>query len=98
MAIVQRPTEAKVNQQHQLDALNELLADLGWDEGTRVRFKAIDEDTIVLMRLPATTPPPEGWAEHFAGKLTGVFGTHEENMRYLDEERMGWREDLEEQQ
>jgi hypothetical protein len=89
---VQQPGEAKVTQDHQIDALPELLVQLGWAEGTRVRFSVLENNTIVLMRLPPRTPPPENWAEYFAGGLTGVFGTHEENMRYLDELRGEWDE------
>jgi hypothetical protein len=91
---VQQPAETKVTKDHQIDALPDLLAQLGWDEGTRVQLNILskDRDMIVLLRLPTITTPPEGWAEHFAGKLGHVFGDHDEIMAYLDELRGEWDE------
>lgn len=90
MATVQQPTEAVVTDEHQITTLPALLDRLGWEEGTRVKFNVLDEHTVVLQRLHPKTPPPEGWAAHFAGKLGHVFGDHDEIKAYLEEERRSW--------
>ena len=95
MAAVQRPVGPNPTNEQQLGTLAEALAPLGWDESTPIRINVLDQDTVVLIRRPVMTPPPEGWVAHFAGKLTGVFGTHEENLRYLDEERASWDKETE---
>jgi hypothetical protein len=90
MAAVQGPIETRVGGDHQLENLPKLMAQLGWDEGTVVRYNILDHNTIVLMRVPVVAPPPEGWAAHFAGKLGDVFGDHDEIMAFLEEERRSW--------
>lgn len=91
MVTTRQQAELTVGQGHQLDALARVLAQLGWDAGTRVGFNVIAQNTIVLMRFPPKTAVrPEGWAAHFAGKLGDVFGDHDEIMAYLAEERRSW--------
>ncbi len=63
------------------------LRELGWERGDRLVVETVGEDTLVIRRLP------ENPAEYFAGKLTGVYGDHEEVLRYLDEERRSWDPD-----
>jgi hypothetical protein len=53
----------------------------------RLLVEAIDDDIVVLIWRP------ENWTEDFAGRLTDVFGTHDENIRYLEGERRSWVED-----
>jgi len=46
----------------------------------------LGNDTLVLTRRP------ESWTDRFSGKMGDVWGDHEDNMRYLDEERASWSE------
>ncbi len=57
---------------------------LGWTRGDRLIVQVVDQDTMVLRRRP------ENPAEYYAGRLSGVFGTHEETIRFLEEERASW--------
>jgi bifunctional DNA-binding transcriptional regulator/antitoxin component of YhaV-PrlF toxin-antitoxin module len=57
---------------------------LGWERGDRLIVQLLDGDVMILRRRPAN------WAEAYAGKLGHVFGTHEENLRFLEEERANW--------
>lgn len=63
------------------------LRDLGWERGDRLIVQVLGDDMVVLMRRP------ENPAEYFAGKMGDVFGTHEDVMRYLEEERRSWERD-----
>jgi hypothetical protein len=57
---------------------------LGWERGDRLLVHVLDHDILLLTRRP------ENPAEFFAGKLGHVFGTHEETLRFLEEERAAW--------
>ena len=59
---------------------------IGWERGDRILVQVVHEDMLLLMRRP------EQWADAFAGKLGDVFGDHENNMAYLQEERRSWDE------
>ena len=56
---------------------------LRWTKGDRLLVETIG-DVIVLVRRP------ENWTEAYAGRLSNVFGTHEETLRWLEEERKTW--------
>jgi hypothetical protein len=43
-------------------------------------------------RPPETTVSGTPWVDRFSGKMGDVWGDHEDNMRYLDEERASWSE------
>lgn len=62
------------------------LRQLHWKRGDRLVAEVIGDDLLVLMRRP------ESWTEALAGKLTDVFGTHEETIRWLEEEREAWNQ------
>ncbi len=60
---------------------------LGWQKGDRLLVtvqRTSLGDIMTLMRRPGD------WTEAFAGKLGHVFGTHEEILQYLEEERRSW--------
>jgi bifunctional DNA-binding transcriptional regulator/antitoxin component of YhaV-PrlF toxin-antitoxin module len=57
---------------------------LGWERGDRLIVQLLGEDVMILRRRPAN------WAEAYAGKLGHVFGSHEETLRFLEEERASW--------
>lgn len=60
---------------------------LGWERGDRLLVEVIGEDMMVLIRRP------KRWSKEFAGRLTDVFGTHEETLRYRAEERRSWEDE-----
>jgi bifunctional DNA-binding transcriptional regulator/antitoxin component of YhaV-PrlF toxin-antitoxin module len=60
---------------------------LGWDKGDHLIVKVLGDDMMVLVRRPAS------WTEAFAGRLGHIFGTHEENLGYIEEERRSWDEE-----
>jgi AbrB family looped-hinge helix DNA binding protein len=62
------------------------IRQLGWKRGDRLLVEVVDNEMIVLIRRP------DDWVEAFAGKLTDVFGTHEENLAWLAAERRAWEE------
>lgn len=57
---------------------------LGWQLGDRLIVETLGDDVMVLVRRPSD------WVEAFAGKLTDVFGTHEENLAWIKDERKSW--------
>jgi bifunctional DNA-binding transcriptional regulator/antitoxin component of YhaV-PrlF toxin-antitoxin module len=59
---------------------------LGWERGDHLLVEVMADDMVLLVRRP------ERWTETFAGRLTDSFGTHEETLRWLDEERQSWVE------
>lgn len=63
------------------------VRELGWERGDRLLIETVGGEMMVLLRRPAS------WTEFFAGKLSHVFGTHEENLAWLEEERRSWIED-----
>ncbi|HVA23660.1 MAG TPA: AbrB/MazE/SpoVT family DNA-binding domain-containing protein [Chloroflexota bacterium] len=63
------------------------MRELGWKAGDKVIVEIVDENIISLVRKP------ENFAEAFAGKLTDVFGDHEETLAYLEGERRSWDSD-----
>lgn len=59
---------------------------LGWGRGDRLIVTIMSDDTLLLRRRPTS------WTEAFAGGMSDVFGTHDETMRELEEERRSWDE------
>lgn len=62
------------------------LRRLGWRRGDRLLIQVLNEDMLVIIRRP------DKWTEQFAGQLGHVFGSHEENLSWLDNERREWDE------
>ena len=60
---------------------------LGWERGNRLLVEVISDEVMLLIRRP------EQWTETFAGRLTDVFGTHEETLQWLEGERQSWSEE-----
>jgi bifunctional DNA-binding transcriptional regulator/antitoxin component of YhaV-PrlF toxin-antitoxin module len=60
------------------------VRELGWERGDRLIVEVIAPGMIVLLRKP------ESFTEALAGKLSDVFGDHEESLRWLDTERDSW--------
>lgn len=76
--------ETTITGKNQLSLPSKSVRELGWKRGDRLIVEILGDDMLVLVRRP------ERWTEAFAGRLTGVFGTHEETIRWLDEERDNW--------
>jgi len=60
---------------------------LGWERGNHLLVEVISDDVMLLIRRP------EQWTEAFAGRLSDVFGTHEETLQWLEAERRSWSEE-----
>jgi bifunctional DNA-binding transcriptional regulator/antitoxin component of YhaV-PrlF toxin-antitoxin module len=60
------------------------LTAVGWERGDHILVEVIDEQMLLLVRRPAD------WVDAFAGRLSDVFGTHEETRAYLEQERRAW--------
>jgi len=57
---------------------------LHWEKGDVLLVNAVEPDMIVLMRKP------ESWTKTGAGRLSHVFGAHEETMAWLEREHATW--------
>ena len=78
--------EVTIADENQVSLPEEALRELGWKHGDRLIVSVLGNGTLVLARRP------ESWHERFSGKMGDVWGDHEDNMRYLDEERATWSE------
>ncbi len=76
--------ETTITGRNQVSLPSKSMRDLGWQRGDRIIVETLGDDIIVLMRRPTR------WADAFAGRLTDVFGTHEETLRWIYEERENW--------
>ncbi|MGH7867380.1 MAG: AbrB/MazE/SpoVT family DNA-binding domain-containing protein [Candidatus Dormibacteraceae bacterium] len=79
--------ETAITNEQQISLPAEALQALGWKCGDRLTIELVGDDRLVLRRRP------NSYVEYFAGKLGHVFGTHEEIMQYLEEERRSWDEE-----
>lgn len=59
----------------------------GWNKGDHMIVETFGDDVVVLIRRPVR------WTDAFAGRLTHVFGTHDENLNWLERERANWAEE-----
>lgn len=80
----QRIGETTITGKNQVTLPAEGLRQLQWRRGDRLLVEALGDDVLLLIRRPAN------WTDAFAGSLTDVFGTHEETIRWLEEERRSW--------
>lgn len=58
----------------------------GWQKGDHLFVNIVSDNTLVLTRRPTS------WTEAYSGKMGDVFGTHEDTMRFLEEERRSWED------
>lgn len=63
-----------------------VLRELGWQHGDDLFVEITGEDHLVLTRRP------ENIVDELAGRLTHLFPNHEDNLRFIDEERASWNE------
>ena len=78
--------EITITDENQVNLPDASLEELGWRPGDRLLVRVLGNDTLVL------TKPPKSWADKFSGNMGDVWGDHEDNMRYLNEERATWSE------
>jgi AbrB family looped-hinge helix DNA binding protein len=86
MATVHTVGETTLTGKNQISLPASGVRQLGWERGDRLLVETVGNDTIVLIRRP------DDWVEAYAGKLTDVFGTHEENLAWIEAERRAWGE------
>jgi bifunctional DNA-binding transcriptional regulator/antitoxin component of YhaV-PrlF toxin-antitoxin module len=76
--------ETTITGKNQVSLPAQSVKELGWKRGDRLIVETLGGDFVMLMRRPSN------WTEAFAGRLTHVFGKHDETLRWLDEERDSW--------
>jgi bifunctional DNA-binding transcriptional regulator/antitoxin component of YhaV-PrlF toxin-antitoxin module len=76
--------ETTVTGKNQISLPAEGIRLVGWERGDHVLVHVVHGDMLLLMRRPTQ------WAEAFAGKLSEVFGSHDETIAFLEEERRSW--------
>jgi bifunctional DNA-binding transcriptional regulator/antitoxin component of YhaV-PrlF toxin-antitoxin module len=84
--VVRAVGEATLSGKNQVSLPAHGVRQLGWHRGDRLIVETIGDDMMVLMRRPVD------WVEAYAGKLTDVFGTHDENIALIESERESWGE------
>ncbi|MBI3979288.1 MAG: AbrB/MazE/SpoVT family DNA-binding domain-containing protein [Chloroflexi bacterium] len=76
--------ETTITGKNQVTLPTKSLRDLGWERGDRLIVQTLGPDIILLVRRPRR------WTDADAGRLTHVFGTHEETVEWLAQERAAW--------
>lgn len=79
--------ETTLTAKNQVSLPAKRMRELGWAKGDRLIVEILSEDMLLLVRRPAH------WTDAFAGRLTHVFGTHEENIEWIEGERASWTEE-----
>jgi hypothetical protein len=82
--IVKMVGETSITGRNQVSLPARSVRELGWARGDRLFVEILGKDMLLLVRRP------KNWVEAFSGKMGDVFGSHEDTLRYLDEERRGW--------
>lgn len=76
--------ETTLTSKNQISLPAQGMRDVRWQAGDRVVVEVLSQDIILLVRRP------KDWTSTFAGRLSHVFGTHEETLAWLDQERRNW--------
>ncbi|MGH2588754.1 MAG: AbrB/MazE/SpoVT family DNA-binding domain-containing protein [Dehalococcoidia bacterium] len=84
---MRRVGETTITGKNQISLPAQGIRELGWKRGDELLVEILEGDMLVLIRKPRSA---KEWVEAFSGKLGDVFGDHEDNLRYLDEERRTW--------
>ncbi|MGH2346660.1 MAG: AbrB/MazE/SpoVT family DNA-binding domain-containing protein [Chloroflexota bacterium] len=79
--------ETTITSKNQVTLPARSLTAVGWERGDHILVEVIDDHMLLLVRRPAD------WVDAFAGRLSDVFGTHEETRAYLEQERRAWTMD-----
>jgi AbrB family looped-hinge helix DNA binding protein len=86
MAVPEAVGETTITGKNQISLPAQGIRRLGWEKGDRLLVQTLNDDVMILMRKPTS------WADAFSGKMSDVFGGHEDTMRFLEEERRSWDE------
>ena len=78
--------EITITSKNQISLPVASLKELGWQRGDKLVVNVLSDGKLVLMKRP------ESWTDFYSGKMGGVWGDHEDTLRYLDEERASWNE------
>src|SRR5687767_14239194 len=81
MQVAKRIGETTVTGKNQISLPAQGMRELGWERGDRLIVQILGENMVVLTRRP------KNWADEFSGKMSDVWGDHEDTLRYLEEER-----------
>lgn len=84
LAINKRVGEATLSGRGLVNLPARAVRELGWQAGDKLIVEIADDERVSLVRKPAD------YVKHFSGRLSDVFGTHDEILAYLDEERASW--------
>lgn len=84
---MRRVGETTITGKNQISLPAQGIRELGWERGDELLVEIMGENMLLLIRKPRSA---KEWVEAFSGKLSDVFGDHEDNMRYLEEERRSW--------
>jgi bifunctional DNA-binding transcriptional regulator/antitoxin component of YhaV-PrlF toxin-antitoxin module len=74
--------EATINLEGDIKLPDDVLREVAWKQGDRVRVTIVDGEQIVL-----TKRPPTNTIERFAGALTDLYPDPEDTRRFLDDAR-----------
>ena len=84
MSVLRLVGETTITGKNQISLPAQGLRQVGWERGHRLLVEALGDDVLLLMRRP------DNWTEAFAGRMADVFGTHEETIAWIEEERRTW--------
>ena len=84
MGTIKAVGETTLTGKNQVSLPAQGIRELGWQRGDKLLVEILGKDMLLLVRRPTN------WADAFSGKMGHVFGTHEDTLRYLDEERRSW--------
>ena len=87
MALTDVAGETTLTGKNQVSLPARGVRQLGCARGDRLIVHVLGPDTLLLTRRP------DNWTNYYAGKLSGVFGTHEQNLAFLAAERASWDHD-----
>ena len=62
------------------------LRTMEWQKGDHLLVERLAPDIVMLIRRPAS------WTDSYAGRLTDVFGRHDDVLEYVRGERASWDE------
>jgi hypothetical protein len=82
---MENQTDGAVISETEISLPPEMLRKLGWEPGDQLMISVFAGDTVTLRRRSRRQ------ANDFQpGTMGDVWGDHEDNMRYLEEERASW--------
>jgi AbrB family looped-hinge helix DNA binding protein len=84
---MENKSDGTVISQTEITLPAEMMRKLGWEPGDQLMVSVFAGDTVTLRRRPrrqATDFP--------AGTMSDIWGSHDDVLRYLEEERASWKD------